>query len=172
MNPKKLFVVKSYSFSVSSEKELIESFDLKEQKKVVLPTKVIYPFASQYYYAWTESSGVYMYIVFKQPHWDKPRGFVFNRKQATSEQSNTRMCDWCHYYGSADQVGLVTMKANRKTTIGLILCLDLSCMEKTETIAMLAARNFEKEAQKVCERMGEFFDYSALKYSEKNEVMT
>lgn len=165
MNPKKLFVVKNYSFAINSEEELLACFDIREQKKVVMPLKWKYPFTSQYHFSWTESSGVYMYLLFKQPHWDKPRGVVFNRKQASSEPANTRMCDWCHYFGPADQVGLVTMKANRQTSIGLMLCLDLGCIEKTETIAMLSGRNFEKEAQKVCERMGEFLDYTHNKYS-------
>lgn len=169
MSSKKLFVVKNYSFAINSEEELMSYFEEKEQKKVVTPLKVQYPFTNQYYYSWTESSGVYMYLVFKQPHWNKPKGYVFNRKQTASEPTNTRMCDWCHHFGPADQVGLVTMKANRQTTIGLMLCLDLGCMEKTETITMLSGRSFDKEAQKVCKRMGEFLDYTHRKYSMKNE---
>lgn len=168
MNPKKLFVVKDFSFSISSEEDMLNSFSDKDQSKVILPLKWKYPFSSQYYFSWTESSGVYMYLLFKQPHWDKPRGFIFNRKQTSSEPGNTRMCDWCHYFGPADQVGFVTMKANRQTTIGLMLCLDLGCMEKTETLSMLSGRSFDKEAQKVCERMGEFLDYTHKKYSTKN----
>lgn len=159
MSSQKLFVVKNYSFSIESEKELLDCFSYKDLKRVVAPLKIKYPVTSQFYYSWTESSGVYMYLVFKQPHWSQPKGFVFNRKQTGSDINNSRMCDWCHYYGPADQVGLVTLKSSSKETLGLFLCLDLSCMEKTETISYLAGKNFEKQSQKLCEKMGEFLDY-------------
>ncbi len=66
-----------HTFSISSEEELINSFRPHDQKKLILPEKMIYPLNIRSYLTWKESSGVYTYLVFKIPNWDQPRGCCF-----------------------------------------------------------------------------------------------
>jgi hypothetical protein len=66
------------------------------------------------------------------------------------------MCDWCHAYGSSDEIGLLTAEASSKRRVGVHLCLDLRCGEKLETAANLAGRNPRVLAGRLVERMVRF----------------
>ncbi|MBY0452977.1 MAG: FBP domain-containing protein, partial [Bdellovibrionaceae bacterium] len=94
-------------FSISSEEELVQSFRARDQKKLVLPAGLKYPMNVRSYLTWKESSGVYTYLVFKKPEWDLPKGVAFKRLNAGGEQPAGGMCNWCHAYGSSEEIGML-----------------------------------------------------------------
>lgn len=155
-----------YSFTIESEKDLIQAFRYHDQKKLVLPNHITYPIQAQHYYAWRESSGVYIYMVFKKPEWKAPIGIVFKRSHAGSHLSNSRLCDWCLSYGPSDLVGMLSVTLNSRQSAGMMLCLDLGCAERLEEAAELGGKNFEKLAHQLYDRVGRFFE-SVLRQSKE-----
>lgn len=145
------------SFQLRNEAEVLECFREKERKKVILPRLMPLPVTADYYYAWSESSGVYLYLIFRRAEWARPRGVVFKRMHSTGEAQSGRMCDWCHSYGGGDQVGMMTTALDGRRTAGLVLCLELNCFDKLETISNQSRKPIEKLAAGLLERMGSFF---------------
>jgi hypothetical protein len=147
----------SYPFTLRSDEDLLATFRKPDQKSVVLPQNAPYPIPVKYYYTWTESSGVYTYLVFKRGGYETPQGLVFQRNGSGSHASPAGMCDWCHHSGPSDEVGLLTTQVNSQVSGGTWLCLDLSCLQKIEAKTGSAAKNIEKLTQKLCKKMDEFY---------------
>jgi hypothetical protein len=146
------------TFQIESEEELLQAFRLRDRKLVDPPKWLRFPLNVEHYLAWNEPASVYAFLVFKKPDWPAPIGLVFKRSYAGDLASAGRMCDWCHSYGASDEIGLMTVAVNPRRTVGMLLCLDLSCVLKTENVANLAGRNFEKMAQSLCDRIGRFYE--------------
>ena len=131
----------------------------RDQKRVVVARDLEFPMRVQYYFTWSESSGVYRYLLFRKPGWETPMGLVFRQGSNTSPEGATGgICDWCHTYGSSNQIGLLTTAVTSKRTVGLMLCLDLSCGEKIENAPSQSGKSAEARIVETCERIGRFFD--------------
>lgn len=146
------------SFRIESEEELLKFFSEKDQKKVLLPKSISYPIEVPHYYTWRESSGVYVYLVFKKPEWKAPIGLVFKRTYQGATVNNSRLCDWCLSYGLSDQVGMLSVTLNSRVSIGMMLCLDLCCIHRLEEAAELSGKSFQKLSRQLEERIGRFFE--------------
>lgn len=153
------FYPQDFMFDISSEEELLSFFRDRDQKRVILSRDLEFPMRVQYYFTWTESSGVYRYLLFKKPGWETPMGLVFRQGSNTSPEGATGgICDWCHTYGSSNQIGLLTTAVTSKRTVGMMLCLDLSCGEKIENAPSQSGKSPEARIVETCERIGSFFD--------------
>jgi hypothetical protein len=144
-------------FSIISEEELVQSFRLRDQKKLVLPDGLKYPFNIRSYFTWKESSGVYTYLVFKAPNWDAPRGVAFKRSSPAGEPTGG-LCNWCHAYGPSDEIGMMSVAMDANTSQGYYLCQDLRCIEKIEEATTLSGKNPEKYIAELYFRMGKLFE--------------
>ncbi len=146
------------SFTIESEEELIGSFRRSDQKKLILPAGLKFPMRVASYFTWKESSGVYTYLVFKQPNWDLPKGMVFKRAHQGIEAPTGRLCSWCNSYGSAEDIGMLSVTASSTVSAAYILCRDLRCIEKIEEAATLSSKNPETLIHQLYRRMGLFFE--------------
>lgn len=156
--PELALVPEDHSFRVNSEEELMSAFADKDQDRVLLPPGQTYPIDAQHYLAWRESSGNYVYMVFKRPKWKKPMGLVFKRPTSPSDITGARHCDWCLNYGTSDQVAILGLKLNSRQSIGLMLCSDLKCAARLETISELSGKSFERLIGQLYERIGKLYD--------------
>ncbi|MBC7742516.1 MAG: FBP domain-containing protein [Bdellovibrionaceae bacterium] len=145
------------TFSIASEKDLIDAFRLRDQKKLLLPAGLMFPLRIRSYFTWSEPSGVYTYLVYKNPNWDLPRAVAFKRFDRTGE-STGRLCGWCHAYGSSDEVGMLSVAMNSNTSATYILCQNLRCIEKIEEAAALSGKHPEKWIDQLYQRIGLFFE--------------
>ena len=145
------------TFAVESEKDLFNSFRTRDQKKLMLPAGIKFPLHVRSYYTFSEASGVYTFLVYKNPTWDLPRSIAFKRFGRTSESTGS-MCSWCHSYGSADEIGMMSVWLNSNTSAGYILCQDLRCIEKIEDAANLSGRSVEKVVDQLYSRINLFFE--------------
>lgn len=157
-------------FTLRSETDLIATFRDKEQDRVILPSFADYPSLVRHYFAWSEPSGVYTYLVFKRADWEKPIGLVFQRNGQGSHLSPAGMCEWCHHSGPSDEVGLMTVVMTPRSTGGTWLCLDLDCLNKLEALTAVNGKSFEKAAVKLGERIGEFYQRAVLDRGEKQRA--
>ena len=148
---------KENTFSIECEKDLARSFRQRDQKKLILPPGLKFPLNVRSYFTWTESSGVYTYLVYKNPNWDLSRGIAFKRFDRTSESTGS-MCGWCHSYGSAEEVGMLSVSLNSNTSAAYILCQSLRCIEKIEEAANLSGKNTEKSIDQLYYRINLFFE--------------
>jgi hypothetical protein len=149
----------SSPFTLRSHDDLIATFRPKDQKSVVLPKFAHYPISVQNYFAWTESSNVYTYLVFKKPEWEIPMGLVFQKINSSNQNSPAGMCEWCHTPGRSDEIGLLTTSIHARKTGGTWLCLDLTCLEKIEERPGITPEKMDLAKEKVCARIGEFFQH-------------
>lgn len=147
-----------YSLQIESEAELLNAFGEKDQKRVLTPKGVSYPIKARHYFAWVEPSRVYTYMIFKRPDWKEPIGVVFKRTYTGERIASGRICDWCLTYGSSEEVGMLSVKANSKTSFGMMLCLDLDCASRLEEVSELSGKNFEKLARQLYERISRFYE--------------
>lgn len=144
-------------FSIASEKELVESFRSRDQKKLILPDNLKFPLNVRSYLTWKEPSGVYTYLVFKMPNWDLPRGVAFKRTAASGEPTGG-LCNWCHAYGSTEDIGLLSVAMSATVSSSYLVCQDLSCIEKIEEASMLAGKDPEKPIAELYYRMEKLFE--------------
>jgi hypothetical protein len=147
----------SSPFTLRSTDDLLATFRASDQKSVIPPPQISYPLAVPHYFAWTESSGVYTYLVYKRADWEVPLGLVFQRNGQGNSHSPAGMCDWCHHAGPSDEVGLLTTQINAQSSGGTWLCLDLNCLERIQQKTGAAAKNTPKLIQKLGQRIGEFY---------------
>jgi hypothetical protein len=145
-------------FAIASENELIQSFRPRDQKKLVLPDGLKFPIKVDSYFAWKEPSGVYTYLVFKMPNWDLPRGVAFKKTAAASGEATGGMCNWCHAFGSSEEIGMMTVSMSANISQSYLLCQDLRCIEKIEEAAMLNGKNPEKHIAELYHRMEKLFE--------------
>lgn len=144
-------------FSVNSEEELINSFRLRDQKKLILPEKLKFPLSIRSYFTWKEPSGVYTYLIFKMPNWDLPRGVTFKRSHPSGEPTGG-LCNWCHAYGPSDEIGMMSVNMSSTVSLSYFLCLDLRCIEKIEEASVLSGKNPEKYISELYLRMEKLFE--------------
>ncbi|QLY25239.1 FBP domain-containing protein [Bdellovibrio sp. KM01] len=144
-------------FSISSEEELISCFRERDQKKLLLPDNLRYPFNIRSYFTWKEPSGVYTYLLFKMPNWDMPRGVAFKRTHTGGEPTGG-LCNWCNAYGSSEDIGLLSVAMNANVSNSYLICQDLRCIEKIEESAMLAGKNPDKNIADLFNKMSKLFE--------------
>lgn len=152
------FYPQDYTFDISSEAELLGLFRVRDRERVILRNTVELPMRVQYYFTWADSSGAYRYLLFKKPGWENPMGLVFRVGSSSADAGVGGICDWCHTYGSSNQIGLLTTAVDSKKTVGMMLCLDLSCGDKIENGPSQSSKSPESRLLQVCERMGRFFE--------------
>jgi hypothetical protein len=152
------FYSHDYQFEISSADELAGCFRERDRSRVILRNDFELPMRVQYYFTWSDPSGAYRYLLFKKPGWETPLGLVFRSGSSHVDGATGGICDWCHAYGSSNQIGLLTTAVNSKRTVGMMLCLDLSCGDKIENGLSQSSKAPEVRILEVCERMGRFFD--------------
>lgn len=152
------FYSRDFIFDVSSLSELLSFFRERDRSRVIVRHDLELSMRVQYYFTWSDPSGAYRYLLFKKPGWEVPMGLVFRSGGTHAEAATGGICDWCHTYGSSNQIGLLTTAVNAKRTVGMMLCLDLSCGDKIENGPSQSSKDPEARILEVCERMGRFFD--------------
>ena len=152
----------SSPFTLRSDDDLLATFRTKDQRAVVLPKRGPYPVSVEHYFAWTEPSGVYTYLVFKRSDWEIPRGLVFQRNGKGNYHSPAGMCHWCHSTGPSDEIALLSTQIDSHTVGGAWLCLDLSCLLRIEEQAGLAGRPADRRIQKLMHKIGEFYQQTQI----------
>ena len=145
------------NFSIASESELVNSFRLRDQKKLMLPDNLPYPFNVRSYFTWQDPNGIYTYLVFKMPNWDMPRGVSFKRTAAGGEPTGG-ICNWCHAYGSSEEIGMLMLSVNANTSVGYQVCQDLRCIEKIEELSARAGKSPEKPIDLLYQRLAKLFE--------------
>jgi Fibronectin-binding protein (FBP). len=148
---------KENTFSISTQDELVRSFRVSDQKKLIFPEQLKFPMHIRSYFTWKENSGVYTYLVFKAPTWDQARGVVF-KKMAPSGEPVGGLCNWCHAIGPSDEIGFMSVAMSANVSNSYYLCQDLSCIEKIEDASMLAGKNPEKHIAELYRRMEKLFE--------------
>lgn len=144
-------------FSISSEEELVQCFRTRDQKKLVLPANLKFPFTVQSYFTWKESSGVYTYLVCKMPTWDLPRGVAFKRTPPSGEPTGG-LCSWCNSYGTSEDIGLLSVAMSANVSNSYLICQDLRCIEKIEESSMRAGKSPEKHIHELYHKMAKLFE--------------
>lgn len=144
-------------FTIGSEQELAEAFRERDQAKLLVPAGLEYPINIRSYFTWKEPSGVYTYLIYKMPNWDMPKGVAFKRTAPSGEQTGG-LCNWCHAYGSSDEIGLLSVTMNSNVSMSYFLCHDLRCIEKIEEAAARSGKSPEKQIDELYFRMGKLFE--------------
>jgi len=142
-------------FLIETEKEFLNTFRPRDRKTVELPEGIQFPLFVRDYLAWIEPTGVRVFLVFKAPDDKSPTGIAFRRDQQGGALT-ARMCDWCHSHGSGAEIGLLTAEASSKRRVGVLLCLDLRCNEKLDSLADRAGRNSVESSRRLLERVARF----------------
>lgn len=143
-------------FRLETDRSLVESFGPHDRRAIEMPADVTFPLFVRDYLAWTETSGARVYLVFSAPGTRRPIGIIFRRDSRDSGVQGSRICDWCHSYGSSSEVGLLTTDASRKRRVGVHLCVDLRCKEKLEDAADRTGRHPREAMEQLQERMFRF----------------
>lgn len=143
-------------FRLETDRALIEAFRPRDRRVIEMPENVMFPLFVRDYLAWTETSGARVYLVFAAPGSRKPIGIIFRRDSQDSGVGTSRICEWCHSYGSSNEVGLLTTDVNSKRRVGVHLCVDLRCKEKLEDAADRAGRHPIEILKQLQERMFRF----------------
>ncbi len=144
-------------FSISSEEELINCFRLRDQKKLILPDNMDYLFNVRSYFTWKEPSGVYTYLLFKMPNWDMPKGVAFKRTHSGGEPTGG-LCNWCHSYGSSEDIGLLSVAMSTNVSNSYLLCQDLRCIERIEDTAAMSGKSPDKNIADLYYKMSKLFE--------------
>ncbi len=142
-------------FQLKSEAELLAAFRTRDRKHVEPPPGLQYPLFVRNYFAWVEPAGVRAFIVFAAPDHTIPTGIAFRRDQS-GEGGSSGMCEWCHAYGTSDEVGLLTADVSAHKRVGVYLCRDLRCEAKIEDAADRSGRNPLPPTRQALVRMGRF----------------
>ena len=114
-----------------------------------------FPLFVRDYFTWVEPAGTRVFLVLPAPDGKRPMGIAFRRDQQGSA-TPSHMCDWCHSYGSSNEIGMLTTDVSSKRRVGVNLCLDLRCKEKLEAAANLSGRNPRDYTDALMERMTHF----------------
>lgn len=141
---------------INSEEELLNAFRLRDRKHVEVPSDMTFPLMFSHYLAWTEPSLARVFLLFKRPSWKAPLGVSFRRTHSSGGAGG--MCDWCHSVGSSDQVGILSMHADPNTSLGFMLCLDLGCINRLETVASISGKDFDKLSKGLIDKISRFFE--------------
>ena len=142
-------------FRLETDRAFIEAFRLRDRRVIEMPPGITFPLFVRDYLAWTETSGLRVYLVFTPPGSRKPIGIIF-RRDSPGGALTSNMCDWCHSYGSSSEVGLLTTDVNSHRRVGVSLCVDLRCKEKLEDVADRTGRHPREALEALKERMFRF----------------
>ncbi len=142
-------------FLIPSESELLSAFRPRDRKAFEPPAAVTYPLVARDYYAWVDQTGVRAHLVLQEPSSGRLLGITFRRDSGGGGAAG-RMCDWCHSYGSADEIGLLTADRSSRKRVGVLICRDLRCREKLEDSANLAGRASVDARRRTVQRMLQF----------------
>lgn len=142
-------------FLIETEKDLLQAFRPRDREKVELPKDIRFPLFVRDYLAWVEPAGTRTFLVCPSPQGKPPMGIAF-RRDSHGGPAPSHMCDWCHSYGSSNEIGLLTTDVNSKRRVGVNLCLDLRCKDKLESAADLSGRHFRDVIPPLMERMLRF----------------
>lgn len=142
-------------FAIESEADLISAFRPRDQKKLILPERLEYPFRVRSYLTWQEPSRVYTYLVFKMPNWDLPKGVAFKK---TPAELAGGLCSWCHSYGTSEDIAFLSVSMSRNVSSGYLLCQDLSCLEKIEDTASRFGKDPQENIETLYFRMSKLFE--------------
>ncbi len=143
-------------FRLETDRALIGAFRSRDRRVIEMPSGITFPLFVRDYLAWTETSGARVYLVFTAPGSNKPIGLIFRRDSPDSGAPSSRICDWCHSYGSSYEVGLLTTDVNSKRRVGVCLCVDLRCKEKLEDVADRSGRHPREVLEQLRVRMYRF----------------
>jgi hypothetical protein len=141
-------------FRLDTEEMLLAAFRPKDQKPMALPPGAAFPLVVRDCLSWTHPAGGRAYLLFAAPG-GAPTGIVFE----TGGGSGTgvpHMCDWCHFVGAGDQVGLLTARVDARTRAGVNVCSDLSCKRKLEDEADRMGISVVPQLAKLIARMSRF----------------
>ena len=136
--------------------ELLAAFRPLDLRLFEMPDETSYPIFVRDYRAWIETGGARVYVVFEDPGSGRPVGIVFRRATTGGAAIVNRMCDWCHYVGSADEVGMLVAEYSTRRKLGVMLCRDLRCRERVEEAGDLAGRDTAEARRRVLERIARF----------------
>jgi FBP C-terminal treble-clef zinc-finger len=142
-------------FRIETEKDLMQAFRPRDRKTLELPAGFQFPLFVRDYLAWTEPAGTRVFLVVPSQGSRLPVGIAFRRDSQGGGPASC-MCDWCHSYGSADEIGLLTTDVNSKRRVGVSLCIDLRCKEKLEAVADRSGRHPLELMKPLMERMSRF----------------
>ncbi|CAM4388956.1 FBP domain-containing protein [Corallococcus exiguus] len=142
-------------FRIESEKELLRAFRSRDRKHVELPKGTQLPLFVRDYLSWVDPYGVRVFLVFVAPGSKQPTGIAFRRDQHGDPTLAPKMCDWCRTPTVAE-VGLITTDVDSKRRVGVIVCLDLRCGERLESMSDRSGRSVLDDKARLMERMARF----------------
>jgi hypothetical protein len=142
-------------FRFETDRALIQSFRPRDRRVIEMPAGITFPLFVRDYLAWTETSGARVYLIFAAPGSRKPIGIIF-RRDSQGGDATSSICDWCHSYGSSNEVCLLTTDVNSKRRVGVRLCADLRCKEKLEDAADRSGRHPNEALAELRARMFRF----------------
>ena len=140
-------------FKLDTEQALLDAFRPRDRALIALAPEVKFPALVRTYLAWPHPAGGRVFLLFSTPG-GVPTGIAFDTSGSGSAVPH--MCDWCHGYGAASGVGLLTARVNSKQTVGVNVCVDLSCQRKLEDEANRSGRNVKPALEALIARMGRF----------------
>ncbi|PTL84320.1 FBP domain-containing protein [Vitiosangium sp. GDMCC 1.1324] len=144
-------------FLIQTEEDLLRAFRPRDRQTVEVPKGTRFPLFVRDYLTWVEPAGTRVFLVLPSPGNSKqPMGIAFRRDSHGGASPSPCMCEWCHSYGPANEIGMLTTDVNSKRRVGVSLCLDLRCKEKLETAADLSGRNSRDLTKVLMERMHHF----------------
>lgn len=139
---------------IRSAHELLDAFRPVDLRLFELPGERAYPLPVPGYTAWVEHGGARVYLVFEEPASGQARGIIFQRSNGGSGVA--QMCDFCHFLGTHDEVGLLVATATSRRRVGVNACRDLRCGERLEEAANRAGRDTGLARRRLVERMARF----------------
>jgi hypothetical protein len=138
-------------FRLPSEEALRDAFRPRDQQALLLPADAAFPQFVRSYWAWLEPSGAWLFLVFAL-RGGPATGIAFRR----APPAPGGMCEWCHTFGPASGVSLLTANRNSRKRAGIYVCADLDCQTRAEDAALRAGRSPLDAVQALLERMGRF----------------
>lgn len=141
-------------FRLDNEEALLAAFRPKDRHPISSPPGAAFPLLVRECLSWTHPAGGRTYLVFATPG-GAATGIAFEHSGG-SGIGVPHMCDWCHFVGGGNQVGLLTALVNGKTRAGVNVCTDLSCKTKLEGEANRSGQSVAPGLEKLVSRMGRF----------------
>ncbi|MBI5495110.1 MAG: FBP domain-containing protein [Deltaproteobacteria bacterium] len=142
-------------FRIDDEAALRAAFRPRDLRAWAPPARVAWPLLVRDCVSWADPVGDHVCVVFQDPVSRQPLGISFQRESAAGA-TGSRLCDWCHAFGSVREIGLLMCERTSRRRIGVWLCRDLACADRAEEVAFRAGRNGKKARAVVVERMWHF----------------
>jgi hypothetical protein len=111
--------------AVTCEAELLDCFRRIDRREVELSADLKLPLEVDDVFAWIV--GPRAFLLLRDRPDDRPRGIVFNRSAGVMPHI-VAMCNWCHSVRGHGAIRLMSASVDRRRTIGVFVCGDLSCM--------------------------------------------